>query len=236
MHSIYQSAIYEVVECHSKQIFIFEKHNMALPAWGTVAAQREMPLPLVTFDTHTDTRDPFTRDIFSGDYDANEVKKFYCGRSDFAFDKALHLSLCWVEYDEQIKLSCKCGYLSGYTTIFDTGLTGVDEASSMEEYDRRQKYNARYISREKWNAEHSEIVKNLPLPCILDFDLDYFRCAADMDDNFFASIRPLVKKAVAITIAKEPECFEFVNIDSSFTNQVALETLIEGIKSILESE
>lgn len=106
----------------------------------------------------------------------------------------------------------------------------------MEEYDRRQKYNARYISREKWNAEHSEIVKNLPLPCILDFDLDYFRCAADMDDNFFASIRPLVKKAVAITIAKEPECFEFVNIDSSFTNQVALETLIEGIKSILESE
>lgn len=106
----------------------------------------------------------------------------------------------------------------------------------MENHDRDRGYNACYIPREKWNAEHGEITKTFMLPCILDFDLDYFRCAEDMDDNFFASIRLLVKNAVAITIAREPKFFEFVNKEPSFTNQAALEMLIKGIESILDSE
>lgn len=233
MYVIEECSKYKIIQCHDKCLYLFDDHNMALPAWGSIASKNAASFPLISFDTHTDTWDPFTKAKVRGEYSADEIKEYHCKCSDFSFEDAFCLAVELVGNEEHILLSCDYGYLSGYSIIFDTD---TDDWASMEDHDRSRGYNACYIPREKWNAEYSEIVKNLPLPCILDFDLDYFRCAADMDNNFFASIRPLVKNAVAITIAREPEWFETVNIDPSFTNQVALEMLIKGIEGILESE
>ena len=40
-------------------IYIFDKHNMALPAWGTICNRIGKKVNLISFDTHTDTLPAF---------------------------------------------------------------------------------------------------------------------------------------------------------------------------------
>ncbi|MBR7112068.1 MAG: UPF0489 family protein [Clostridia bacterium] len=43
-----------------KYVYVFEKHNMALPIWGMIANKLNRPLNLLTFDAHTDTLPAFS--------------------------------------------------------------------------------------------------------------------------------------------------------------------------------
>ena len=49
-----------------------------------------------------------------------------------------------------------------------------------------------------------------------------------------SKITPLIKRAVAITIAKEPSFFESCRTDEHYTNEQALTHLLHCIRNILD--
>ena len=92
-------------------------------------------------------------------------------------------------------------------------------------------YNATYLSRESWGQE---MLSNIGDPLVVDFDLDFFGAAIDFDEEFITKITPLIKRAVAITIAKEPSFFESCRTDEHYTNEQALTHLLHCIRNILD--
>ena len=91
-------------------------------------------------------------------------------------------------------------------------------------------YDATNLSRESWNQA---IFSKINDPLVVDFDLDFFGAASDFDEEFIAKITPLVKRAVAITIAREPYFFESCRTDKHYTNEQALSHLLHCIRNIL---
>lgn len=92
-------------------------------------------------------------------------------------------------------------------------------------------YNATYLSRESWDNWSAEAVQD---PLVVDFDLDFFGCSSDFDDAFKQRVVPLLKRAKAITIAREPKYFRDCRVDESYTNDQVLNQLLSLIKESIE--
>ena len=77
-YSLEKCSAYQIKQIEHKEIIIFDSHNMALPAWGTIRQNRELPLHLISFDTHADTRAAFAREIIKeySVYDNFSCEKF----------------------------------------------------------------------------------------------------------------------------------------------------------------
>ena len=77
-YSLVGSSSYEIKRIEDKEIIIFASHNMALPAWGTIRQKSELPLYLISFDTHADTRAAFAREIMNeySVYDKSSCRRF----------------------------------------------------------------------------------------------------------------------------------------------------------------
>lgn len=71
-------------------------------------------------------------------------------------------------------------------------------------------------------------------PLILDFDVDFFHSPSELSTEFFSKIAPLIKRADAITIAREQWHFEDLRTSDDFTHEAAINMLIEGIRYALE--
>lgn len=227
-----------------KDIYIFESHNMALPVWGVVSNKLGAGLHLVTFDSHTDTRNPFSRFMSSNgcpigrDYMLNPyVHKYLANchyrRNDFNFEDAWRISTSEIANDEHIQTAFDWGYLESYTVICSLD---NEEAKCFQDEDIAIGLPACYISRDSWLLESSYTIAHLAhKPIALDFDLDYFRCQNDANDEFWSSIAPLVKQSSVITVAREPMYFNNVNAEPCFTNQIALDTLLNSIRKIMKT-
>lgn len=236
------SSTYKQHEIGSKNIYVFESHNMALPVWGEYSSRLNEALALVSFDTHADTRNPFAR--FMGrfgqttnrEYMTNplirrRLKDYHYLRTDFCFEDVWRISTCDVANDEQIQTAVDWGYLSSYTVV--CGLSR-ECANNYQQQDLWDNLPAKYISRCDWLSEAKDVVaQHEGTQFALDFDLDFFRCVEDMNEDFWKSIDSLIKQSQVITVAKEPAYFESASCDSQFTNMVALETLLSQIKMIL---
>ena len=74
------------------------------------------------------------------------------------------------------------------------------------------------------------------IPFILDFDLDYFTHPNIINFEFHKKVGELVRHAVAITIAKEPEYFDREKTDKKFSNDQALEMLLKLIAQELKKK
>lgn len=99
MYTLEKCSYYEKKNIQGKPIYIFESHNMALPVWGSYAAELG-PLNLITFDSHTDTHPAFNKFLKNNTRQADyqwrrtvqfpEVKKLLAGmhyrREDFSFE------------------------------------------------------------------------------------------------------------------------------------------------------
>lgn len=64
---------------------------------------------------------------------------------------------------------------------------------------------------------------------ILDIDLDFFNCEEDFEKNK-SIIADLIRSTDIITIATENDYFDYLNNSSKWTNELALERVLELIK------
>lgn len=224
-------------------VYIFEDHNMALPAWGTVCSRIGCPVNLVTFDFHTDTLFGFRTHIYEETGELPEVWKYGLKNpivkellngarysiNDFSFEDMFCVSIEFLKNDEQIMCGMDLGYLQSYTVVNREN----SEAEEYESYDKLNGYAATYTDRKKWNLWNSEEVTD---PIIVDFDLDFFGKETDIDEEFVRKVSPLIKRARAITIATEPKFFEECKEDKTFTNDKALEQLLSFIAVALDNQ
>lgn len=221
-------------------IYIFDDHSLALPAWGVCSSRLQQKLNLVTFDSHTDTNLSFqhylsTQTDKHADYSNlglknPEIKKLFEGVryqvDNFSFEDIYKVAVNYLINSEQILTGVDLGYLSSYTVV-----TKEEGSGPVYQHDDRQAgYNSTYLSREFWNQE---VIDGIYDPVIVDFDLDFFGAASDFDEAFISAIAPLIKRAVAITIAREPKYFECCKTDEQYTNEMALTQLLNCIRSVL---
>lgn len=230
----------ESTEIAGIPVYIFEDHSLALPAWGTVSSRFGMPLNIVTFDSHTDTHLSFNSHIFDVTNDAPEYGKYglknpiisailentHFKTDDFSFEDVYRITIGYLKNTEQILTGADWGYLSSYTIVNREDGVGM----GYERDDRIMGYNATYLSRESWGCWSEE---NIDDPLVVDFDLDFFGCSTDFDDVFKQKVTPLLKRAKAITIAREPKFFEDCKTADNYTNEQALEQLLSFIRDAL---
>lgn len=226
-----------------KDIYIFESHNMALPVWGVVSNKLGAGLHLVTFDSHTDTRNPFSRfmsrngcpirrDYMHNPYVYEYLANSHYMRNDFNFEDVWCISINDIANDEHIQTAVDWNYLESYTVICSLDDEGVKR---FQDEDVAIGLPACYISRNNWLSKSGFTIEQFAhKPIALDFDLDYFRCQNDANDEFWSSIVPLVKQSSVITVARESMYFNNVNTEPCFTNQIALDTLLNRIQKITE--
>ena len=234
-----ECSLYEHKQIKGKDVYIFDSHNMALPVWGMYSHRMNMAFNLVTFDSHTDTRLPFTAEVTANSYDNiirpthPVIKKILKGKkykkSEFSFEDVFKLAVSYVKNDEHIQTADFFGYIKSYNVI-----CGLDdfEARSYERDDRVMGYDARYYIRKDLKEVDLSYVD---VPIILDFDLDYFIWEGCFSDTFENIIAPLVKNATVITIAREPNFFDECKIIDDFTCEMALERLLTLIEKILNT-
>ena len=231
----------ESTEIAGIPVYIFEPHNLALPAWGTVSSRLGMPLNLVTFDSHTDTHLSFNSYIFDLTDEAPEYEEYglknpiisdvmkhtHFKIDDFCFEDVYRVTMGYLKNTEQILTGMDWGYLSSYIVI------NREDGSSFgyERDDQLMGYNATYLSRESWDTWSADSVQD---PLVVDFDLDFFGRGSDFNEDFKQKAVPLLKRAKAITIAREPKYFEACKVDESYTNNQALRQLLSLIKESIE--
>ena len=234
---IEECSMYTHLQIKNKDVYIFETHNMALPVWGTYSGKYQTEFNLVTFDSHTDTRTPFTAEVISrsNDFEVSPnhpvVKDILKGKhykkEKFCFEDVLKIALQYVRNDEHILTADYFGYIKSYKVICDLD---ASEAQGYESDDQVRGYDAKYFIREQQSKIN---YKDIEIPIILDFDLDYFVHENCISEELKKAITPLVKKSSVITIAKEPEYFEQCKIQNDYTCEKALEDLLLMLEQIL---
>lgn len=238
-YSLENASLYNINIVNGTPVAIFDEHNMALPVWGTYSSRIGCSLNLVTFDTHTDTYPAFYSYLFENNIDNDFrvsvlqipiikqlLQNYRIGLDDFCFEDIYKLSCSYVKNTEQIITAYALGYINSYTVIHR------DFAAGYEQDDRFNGLDARYINEQCFYKSNFE---SLRLPLALDFDLDYFRNESDMNKEFFERIKPLIKNASVITIAREPKYFESCKTDDKFHIREAEEKLIFNISDILNN-
>ena len=218
-------------------IYVFDEHNMALAVWGTYRVKENKPLHLITFDYHTDTRPPFNQALsnnyYQAEFGAKALKIPYVRSllanikykaNDFKFQDVYKIS-DFIKNDEQIQTAYTFQYLNSYHVIHRS-----NEASGFQKEDRLNNLNATYINANDFSSKN---ITSIEAPIALDFDLDFFTSRKELSQEFFTSIKYLIKNAAVITIAREPKYFNTCKTEKDFTNQEAEDLLISGLLNIL---
>jgi hypothetical protein len=74
-------------------------------------------------------------------------------------------------------------------------------------------------------------------PYILDIDLDYFHSEKSINPTDTTAFYRLIRNSVAVTIATEPECVEYLRLDgSAVTAPMLLDRLKEHIKAAMMAD
>ena len=164
----------------------------------------------------------------------NILSKYHCNAKNFVFEDAFCLAMELVAHDEQIMVAAYYSYINGYTIFCDLS---EDEVKCYQEDDRFYGQNATYYTKHGiLNMQDNDIQELGSSPFILDFDLDYFTHANIINAGFRKNVGTLIRNAVAITIAREPEYFDREKTDEQFSNEQALEMLLNFIAQELEKK
>lgn len=210
---------------------------------GEFSSRNNSSYVLLTFDTHADTRPPFTGAIYSKydcydsttskKYKSDVLSKYNCDIDNYVFQDAFELALLDIKNDEHIQTACYFGYISDYHVF-----CALDdyERLSYQKDDQTQGFGAFYYSKDHLlSMSNSEIESLIAHPFILDFDLDYFTSKEIFSHLLFQKMKPLIRHASVITIAKEPKYFEYERSSDKFQNEEALGLLLDAIaKAIAE--
>lgn len=233
-YSIENCSLYRVGNIGGKTIVIFDDHNMALPAGGQMSSTIGKAAELLTFDTHTDTRPPFTNWFCHHSYDLEislnhpEIRKILNGkhyrREDFDFENVFAIASGFLKNDEHILTAYDFGYITSYDVV--CRLSNSD-AKEYERQDRGSGRDAHYYSTVNQIKDRA-----FSKPIIVDFDLDYFIDPNVIDNNFIEAVQNIIRSADLITIAREPHFVEMCC--SRYAVDRILGDLMAMLKRILE--
>ena len=189
--SLYGKSIVDL----STPVYVFEKNNHALPVWGTISCKIGKRLKLVTFDTHNDTRAPFTQIISEnmGNHDdgindptvASLLRDKRYSPKSFSFEDVFVISNM-IKNDEQIKTAFDFGYIDSYYVVHR------EPAEGFEDYDRCHNYKCKYYDSDDINWDELYCIES---PIALDFDLDYFIHREDLGLEFKDKVKNLIMRA-----------------------------------------
>jgi hypothetical protein len=208
---------------------------MALPVWGEINSRIGKSINLISFDAHTDTWSSFNcylhsmnqiaEDGLDNIYVRDLLKGLKYLAGDFDFEDVFCIAIENIKNSEQIKTAYDFKYLASYTIIHKLGETGY------EEYDKRKGYNCKYFEYNKIDWDFLNETKD---PIVVDFDLDFFNSREEITEELISKLKPILKRAKAITIAEEPYYFNKLKIQSDFTEKEALLILMELLKKAIE--
>lgn len=167
---------------HNKDIYIFEDHHYALYPWAL--ARRKCRCELFSFDYHTDTHEPFLREIYSHEpinkteLDFNK-QKCLIADIDYSDDASLCRAISKLHNDEHIKTAIAANIIQ-YAFIISQ--LGRETPESFEEKERLKKFASGEALVEMMNGTHKiTSLKDRHYPeseiYMPDFDINnYFKC------------------------------------------------------------
>jgi hypothetical protein len=212
----------------NKKVSVVKSHNFVLPVWAEYCATTQKEYRLITFDYHMDTRPIFSQyacrkcnyDMAKVDSYEEQKKVFNKYVKDkYNVNKIEEMTKLYVFHDEHISVGYDMGYISDLFCICK------DNQDYSEGYKNYLVLDA--------CVKHDDIIRFCNMAkekqYILDIDLDFFNCEEDFQ-KYEVVIADLIKNTDIITIATENEYFDFLNTSSRWTNELALQSVLDLIK------
>ncbi|WP_442782876.1 UPF0489 family protein [Collimonas fungivorans] len=250
---------YEKITIGGKDVYIVNAHHFVLLPWADIRKKQATPPTLITLDHHTDTMPAFCcyrYKVAKGDPDAMEAMLPELITSiDWRDDRSLITAVGNLRYDEHIRAAVSSGILSRvfainltYETwtehdgIYEVGAIcaiGCDKAphdNDCLDAHAAQVLESVYLDHELARANEMAQADGLSAaeaaPYILDIDLDYFHSERAINPDDPTTFYRLVRNAVAVTVALEPECVRELRCEGS---NVTAEGLLEQLKQRIET-
>ena len=226
----------KTLNINRKNVFVFDKHQYALPIWGYFSNKKNKSYTLVSIDYHPDTNPPFLQ---KSQYEAslkhggkkltnkiinkkvNSINKY---NSESLIKKTKDLA-----NDEHINTAIKLKYLNDYHMI---NCMNKHNYSIGKHYLLKEN-NFSQLNNKMFNSINFQIPKK---DYILDIDLDFFLNKKSLyykKENFI--FNKLVKKSDFITIARSKKYFDYLK-NEDFTIKECENLLINLIQKILRSD
>ena len=211
-----------------KKVSVVKSHNFVLPVWAEYCAITQKEYRLITFDYHMDTRPIFSQYAYSkcnGDMarvnSYEEQRKIYemYIKHKYDIDKIEEMTKLYVFHDEHISVGYNMEYILDFFCV----------CKDKQDYSEGYKH---YLVLDNYVGDNDVKMfcdRAKEKPYILDIDLDFFNCEEDFEKNK-SIIADLIRSTDIITIATENEYFDYLNNSSKWTNELALERVLELIK------
>jgi hypothetical protein len=262
---MYEEFLYDHISIMGKSIYVVVEHHKALAAWALVRNISNAPPYLLTIDHHTDTDEAFSGHVSltwheDPSIDPEQLTANLIAEIDWGDDRSIKNAIGKLQHDEHIHAAIRSGVLKASFSIQlsvqegwedpDDGIFVVSHKCAMachksvyddacmihhaleiieSEYLEDQLRRIRIIT----DGNGMEPIESLPY--ILDIDLDAFHSYAAANPKNTATIYRLIRGAVAITIAREPECVQELWQDGNEEPSVdkLLEILMRHIETAL---
>tara|TARA_R110002072_G_scaffold187924_1_gene344710 strand:- start:117 stop:878 length:762 start_codon:yes stop_codon:yes gene_type:complete len=247
----------------SKDVFIVDHHHEVLPAWAHAHRRHKAPLPLVTFDYHTDLHGAFLSYAFvkggmrEGDDVIFQIAEDRLKVIDLSEEKSIQDAVNDLRHDQHIDCAIRLGVISHAFISLGRRDAGMEHSdATIFEYEPCYPGCSKSIHDENCDTPRANLVIDDSVlearlsaignafqwensPYILDVDLDVFSNSASISPPSANCFYELIRGADVITIAREKVCVEDVEtgccIEPGLTVDFLEAKLLEHINSALGS-
>ncbi|NLP65081.1 UPF0489 family protein [Paraburkholderia sacchari] len=250
---------HDLITIGGKDVYIVEAHHTVLLPWAQIRRKHADAPALVTLDHHTDTMEAFRRyryRITKGDEDAMDAMlPGLIEAIHWEDDKAVVDAVFKLKNDEHIRTALLAGIISRAFVVNLSGETwtehdGIYESGALcaIDCDKRPHDDACMITHAAQVLESAYLDHELAMlngmaqadrlpdtetaPYVLDIDLDYFHSEKSINPENPETFHRLVRNAVAVTIATEPDYVTELRCEGS---DVTSASLLERMKQHIEA-
>jgi hypothetical protein len=231
---------------------------VALSAWAEIKAEQNGDLILLTFDHHTDTHEAFigyaSRQNKTEKVGVDPIMEQRLCKVDWSNEQDVLEAVADLRNDEQIDAALKLGLFSYAFCFNNEHRNAIPEdkavknervyliAEECEPICVKEKHADRVlesalldklITRCNGMAARIGIEDITKVPYVLDIDLDYFKTKDSLSPKDSVHFHKLIRGAVGITIATEPNFVRNMSLDENLDSDYALERILEHIDQAL---
>lgn len=218
---------------NGRDVFIVDHHHEVLSAWVRARKISGAPLPLVTFDWHTDVHEAFLGYGFHkvGGFNPNtdevsEAIRSRLSQVNVNDDSSVMNAVSVLRHDEHIDCALKLGVIShayiflswnsgrsdlAETTVFNFEPCYQGCSKDVHDDDCNLVRASLVLDDRELSARVNAVGRSLNIekqPFILDIDLDVFNTRRAVTPDNPVQFHRLIHHATIITIAREKQCVE----------------------------